>query len=89
MEVRRHGSGSVIPLDLHNGLRDGHVLNHSASACSLRHDETHRYPILEDCQEENADDDDGPGRGLNPGRYRTSASRVDLYTYIDEIFVNA
>lgn len=64
LEVRGHGAGPTVLVGVHTGLRSRHLPHHSASTVALRHHQTHRHSLLQDCQEENANDD-GSRRGLN------------------------
>lgn len=65
LEVRGHGAGQTVSVDLHNRMcpRDGS--HYPSSAVALRHNETNRHQALEDRQEEA--DANGPRGGLGKG----------------------
>lgn len=63
LEVRGHGARPTVLVGVHTGLRARYLPHHPASTVALRHHQTYRHSLLQDCQEENVNDD-GSRRGL-------------------------
>jgi hypothetical protein len=64
LEICGNGAGPIVPVDLLGGVRDGDGAYHFTSAIFVRHDETHRHPVLKDRQKEALADDDGSRGGV-------------------------
>lgn len=75
LEIRCHGAGPTLPLDIHNSCRGGHGRDYPAGAHALRYSRTHWHQAVGDCLHD-GQAECGEARVVSPIRTKSAHSRI-------------